>query len=157
MEPIIPLISSGTAGPLGVLHLPRLWLKALLSAHGRLAEGYKDIRPGFDYMVLEGLRISPDAARNFIFREKPTYLAFEQWVRSQPGVDVSSENIAKVNKEVSSRQKAPESRKKMLAQLELDDDGSLTTSVMLNSLDDWRELHVSLHDANFNGGELLKR
>ena len=27
MSKIVPLISSGTPGPLGVLHLPRLWLK----------------------------------------------------------------------------------------------------------------------------------
>ena len=28
----VPMISSGVAGPLGVLHLPRLWLKASLEA-----------------------------------------------------------------------------------------------------------------------------
>ena len=30
----VPLISSGAAGPLGVLHLPRLWLKLRLEAAG---------------------------------------------------------------------------------------------------------------------------
>ena len=35
MDTIIPLISSGTEGPLGVKHLPRLWLKTLLSACGK--------------------------------------------------------------------------------------------------------------------------
>src|ERR1700753_2200331 len=68
MEKIIPVISSGTEGPLGVKHLPRLWLKTLLGAAGRLPKGYKDIRPGFDYMVLEGLGINPDSARDFIFK-----------------------------------------------------------------------------------------
>jgi len=29
MNTIVPLISSGVAGPLGVLHLPRLWLNHL--------------------------------------------------------------------------------------------------------------------------------
>ena len=29
MSKIVPLISSGTAGPNGVLHLPRLWQKFL--------------------------------------------------------------------------------------------------------------------------------
>ncbi len=33
----VPLISSGTAGPLGVLHLPRLWQKVSLEARGKLA------------------------------------------------------------------------------------------------------------------------
>ncbi|MGZ4964624.1 MAG: DUF5069 domain-containing protein, partial [Limisphaerales bacterium] len=40
MNTIVPLISSGVAGPLGVLHLPRLWLKASLEACGKLAPGY---------------------------------------------------------------------------------------------------------------------
>ena len=75
---IIPLISSGTTGPLGVKHLPRLWLKTLLSATGHMPAGYKDLRPGFDYMVLEGLGINPDAAREFIVNDRPTYLAFER-------------------------------------------------------------------------------
>lgn len=30
----VPLISSNIAGPLGVLHLPRLWNKVLLAAIG---------------------------------------------------------------------------------------------------------------------------
>ena len=40
MNTLIPLISSGVSGPLGVLHLPRLWLKASLEARGLLANGY---------------------------------------------------------------------------------------------------------------------
>jgi len=30
MATFVPLISSGTVGPLGVLHLPRMWLKVSL-------------------------------------------------------------------------------------------------------------------------------
>ncbi|MEM9227791.1 MAG: DUF5069 domain-containing protein, partial [Verrucomicrobiota bacterium] len=97
MEPIVPTISSGTVGPLGVMHLPRLWQKTLLSACGRLAEGYKDVKPGFDYMCLEGLCIDPESARTFIFTEKPSYLQFEAWLKEQPGASLSPENIAKVN------------------------------------------------------------
>ena len=36
MSTFVPLISSGTAGPLGVLHLPRFWQKASLEAVGKL-------------------------------------------------------------------------------------------------------------------------
>ena len=44
---IVPLISSGTAGPLGVLHLPRLWLKASLGAAGKLHSDYPAIGAGY--------------------------------------------------------------------------------------------------------------
>jgi len=35
MSQIVPLISSAVAGPLGVIHLPRLWQKASLAAAGQ--------------------------------------------------------------------------------------------------------------------------
>ena len=55
MSNIVPLISSGVAGPLGVLHLPRLWLKVSLEARGKLANGYPGIGKGYDMMVLDAL------------------------------------------------------------------------------------------------------
>lgn len=141
MEKIIPLISSGTEGPLGVKHLPRLWVKTLLSATGRLPEGYKDIRPGYDYLVLEGLGIDPDAARDFIFEKRPAYLAFEDWIREQPGVDLSPENIAKVNEGITSRVKSPEARWEVLAANGLPEDAPIERAVMINNLDDWKAVH----------------
>ena len=141
MEKIIPLISSGTEGPLGIKHLPRLWIKALLSATGRLPEGYKDIRPGFDYMVLEGLGIDPDSARDFIFKSRPTYLAFERWICEQPGVDVSRENISKINESVVSRAKPPEARIQILRESGLPEDVQIMDSIMLNNFDDWKSVH----------------
>lgn len=141
MEKIIPLISSGTEGPLGLKHLPRLWIKTLLSATGRLPEGYKDIRPGFDYLVLEGLGIQPDSARDFIFQKLPAYLAFEQWIGEQPGVDVSPANIAKINALVVGRMKAPEARMQILRASGLPEDTQIKDGIMLNNLDDWKSVH----------------
>lgn len=144
MEKIIPLISSDTTGPLGVKHLPRLWIKTLLAAAGRLPDGYKDIRPGFDYMALEGLKISPDAARSYIMESRPTYLEFEAWVRAQEGVDLTPENIAAVNRAITERKKGPESRLKLLAENGLPADAPIESSIMLNNLDDWKSIHAIL-------------
>ncbi|MEO0796835.1 MAG: DUF5069 domain-containing protein [Verrucomicrobiota bacterium] len=144
MDKIIPLVSSGTEGPLGLKHLPRLWAKTLLSAFGRLPDGYKDVRPGFDFMILEGLGLDPDNVRTYIFEERPSYLQFEDWVKTQPEVDVSPENIAKVNEIVVARKKGEGSRQKMLEQNGLPLDSPIDDSIMLNNLDDWRELHLSL-------------
>ena len=55
MSNIVPLISSGTKGPLGVLHLPRLWQKVSLEAAGKIADGYPGIGAGYDSMVIAGL------------------------------------------------------------------------------------------------------
>ena len=51
MNTIVPLISSGVAGPLGVLHLPRLWLKLSLESVGKLAPGYPGAGTGYDVLV----------------------------------------------------------------------------------------------------------
>jgi hypothetical protein len=69
----VPLISSGTAGPLGVLHLPRLWLKASLEARGKLAAGYPGCGKGYDQMVLDGLGLDRQKTLDYIKNSRPSY------------------------------------------------------------------------------------
>lgn len=145
MDKIVPLISSGTAGPLGVLHLPRLWLKALLAASGNLADGYKDIGPGYDYMVLEGLGLDPDKTKAFIREKKPSYPEFESWVKSYPGAKLDSATIATVNAAVAGYIHTDEVRKDILSSCNVPDDGSVKpNAVDLNNLDDWQAFHTTL-------------
>ncbi|MFT5905148.1 MAG: hypothetical protein ACI9E1_000741, partial [Cryomorphaceae bacterium] len=47
MNKTIPLISSGLTGPLGVLHLPRLWQKVSLEIAGKLNSDYPGIGGGY--------------------------------------------------------------------------------------------------------------
>src|SRR6476659_1770221 len=77
----VPMISSGTAGPLGVLRLPRLWLKVSLESAGKLAPGYPGIGRGFDAMTCAALGLDEGAVRNYIKQNKPTYPQFEAWVK----------------------------------------------------------------------------
>ena len=76
-DKIVPLISSGTKGPLGVLHLPRLWQKVSLEAAGKIADGYPGIGAGYDSMGIDGLGLNADAVRDYIAGQKPTYPQFE--------------------------------------------------------------------------------
>ena len=77
---MIPTISSGVAGPLGVLHLPRFWSKVLMDAKGVLNEDYPACGMGFDQMVLDGLGLDKDATLAYISDNSPTYPQFEAWV-----------------------------------------------------------------------------
>src|ERR1700747_2406187 len=77
----VPMISSGTAGPLGMLHLPRMWQKVSLESQGKLAAGYPGIGRGFDAMTCAALGLEEEAVKDFIKKNKPTYLQFEVWVR----------------------------------------------------------------------------
>src|SRR6266404_6341619 len=97
MNTIVPLISSGVAGPLGVIHLPRLWLKASLESRGKLAPGYPGAGKGYDQMVIDGLGLNRDAVLNFIKSARPTYPQFESWIKKQPGAKLDKGAIQTLN------------------------------------------------------------
>ena len=142
---IVPLISSGTAGPLGVLHLPRLWLKVSLESRGLLADGYPGAGQGYDQMVIDGLGLKRDAVLDYIATSRPTYPEFEAWVKSQPGATVDAASIAKLNAAITGYIHADETRKSVLSASGLpDDDCACKDAVNLNNLDDWYEFHSAV-------------
>ena len=142
MAKIVPLISSGVAGPLGVLHLPRLWLKVSLESRGKLADGYPGIGKGYDMMTICALGLNPDAVRKFIHDNKPTYPQFEAWIKKQPGVKLDKATIYKHNSAVMGYIHDDDTRKGILSASGIPDDGSVNPgAVDLNNLDDWYEFH----------------
>lgn len=144
MSTIVPLISSGVAGPLGVVHLPRLWLKASLEARGKLASGYPGAGKGYDQMVIDGLGLNRDAVLNFIKTSRPTYPQFEAWIKKQPGAKLDKASIGKLNASISGYIHTDETRKSILSANGLPDDASAARdAVNLNNLDDWKEFHAA--------------
>jgi len=141
MSTYVPLISSGTAGPLGVLHLPRLWLKLSLEATGKLAAGYPGCGKGYDAMTLNALGLDEAATKSFIKTSKPTYPQFEAWVKKN-GKSVTPDAIAKHNAAVTGYIHDDDTRKSILSANGLPD-GSPKDAVNLNNLDDWYEFHQS--------------
>lgn len=142
MSKFVPLISSGVAGSLGVLHLPRLWLKVSLDARGKLAAGYPAVGQGFDQMVLDGLNLKRDAVVSFISEKRPTYPQFEQWVREQPGVILDKASIDKLNSVLTSYNHDDETRGSILGAATVPDDNKAPHGAIdLNNLDDWTEFH----------------
>lgn len=140
-ETYVPLISSGVAGPLGVLHLPRLWLKVSLEARGKLAPGYPAIGKGFDAMTLAALGLEEQAVRDFIKQQKPTYPQFEAWVKEN-AKSLNRETIEKHNAAVRGYIHDDETRKSILSACGIPDDASAPKdAVNLNNLDDWLEFH----------------
>lgn len=140
---IVPLISSGTAGPLGVLHLPRLWLKVSLEARGLLADGYPGAGQGYDQMVIDGLGLNRDALLSYIANDRPTYPQFEAWVKSQPGATLDAASISKLNAAITGYIHADDTRQSILSENGLPD-GEPKDAVNLNNLDDWHGFHAAL-------------
>ena len=140
MSNIVPMISSGTAGPLGVLHLPRLWLKASLGAAGKLHSDYPSCGQGYDQMVLDGLGLDKAAFESFI-ATKPTYPQLEAWVLAQSGGSLDAAAVAKLNAAITGYIHADEVRTSILDANGIPDEGKIRDAINLNNLDDWLAFH----------------
>lgn len=144
MNSIVPLISSGVAGPLGVLHLPRLWLKLSLESVGKLAPGYPGAGKGYDQMVIDGIGLNRDAVINFIKTSKPTYPEFEAWVKKNAS-KLDKASVEKLNAAILGYNHDDATRQSILSANGLPDgDGAPKDAVNLNNLDDWKEFHEAV-------------
>lgn len=136
-----PVLSSSVKGPLGVAHLPRLWLKILLHASGRLPDGYRHGVGGFDEFLTTTLGIDRDAFVAYIETEKPDYLTLERWVREH-ATSLNDEAIAKVNDRVGTVNMNDELLAERRTRLGLDP--TITQAVAVNDIDDWKAFHTML-------------
>lgn len=147
MQSIVPLVSSSVAGPLGAVHLPRLWCKVILDAKGLLPEGYDVCGAGFDQMVLDGLHLDREKTLKYLQGEIPSYPEFEKWVVEQNGGQVDGGDIAKLNEAIKGYIHSDDTRGEILAAAGLDDSGAIKDAVNLNNLDDWSEFHQAVKGA----------
>ena len=144
MNTIVPLISSGVAGPLGVLHLPRLWLKLSLESCGKLAAGYPGAGKGYDQMVIDGLGLNRDAVIDYVKKNKPSYCQFEDWVKKH-ATKLDKASVEKLNAAIRGYIHDDTTRKSILGANDLSDDASAPKdAVNLNNLDDWKEFHQAV-------------
>ncbi len=142
---IVPLLSSGTAGPLDVVHLPRIWLKAILASSGRLKSGW-NVGPDapFDRMVLETIGLDAAETTAYLLRERPSYLAFEEWIRARVGAPDAA-TCAKVRDYITQRVSPLAAQRR--AELGIDDP-SVESSVLLNDLEEWSIVHAEMTTAS---------
>lgn len=142
MEQIVPLISSGTSGPLGVLHLPRLWQKVSLANVNKLHSEYPAIGSGYDQMVLDGLGIDKAEFETFM-KTKPSYVQLEAWILEKKGGALDATAVDTLNKSILGYNHADETRKEILAACGLEDNGKILDAVNLNNLDDWQIFYAA--------------
>ena len=138
IESIVPTISSGVAGPIGILHLPRLWMKALLTGVKALPEGWNS-GFGFDKRVSDTIGMDLDAACAHIHAELPNYLQFENWVRDHmPAADDAAK--AEWNLSFRTREKPADKSAEERAEVGVSEMTHCEV-IMLNDMVDWKYLH----------------
>jgi hypothetical protein len=141
MQKIVPALSSGVTGPLGVAHLPRLWLKATLKSTDSLAEGWNSGNRGMDSWLLGDLEVPFEPLFDFL-GTLPTYAETEAWVKTHAGkldqasVDAHNERITTFN--VPEQNGGP---RRVALGIEGTD---IWNAVLLNDLDDWDCLHAAV-------------
>ncbi|MEM6915533.1 MAG: DUF5069 domain-containing protein [Verrucomicrobiota bacterium] len=141
MSNIVPTISSGTAGPLGVLHLPRLWMKASLGAAGKLHPDYPAIGAGYDQMVLDGIGIDKADFEAYVADSKPSYIELESWILQQKGGSLDQDAVDTLNAAITGYIHDDGTRKEILDLAGREDDGTIKDAINLNNLDDWAIFH----------------
>lgn len=135
---VVPAISSGTAGPLGAIHLPRLWLKLSLAAVDALPEGYDECGHGFDAMTLGALGLDRQKTIDFVRQNRPTYMEFEDWVVANGKTDAAT--VERHNAAIRGYNHGDERGKQMRESSKIKDT-SVKDAVSLNTIEDLDEIH----------------
>ena len=142
---VVPLVSSLDYGPLNVCQLPRTWLKILLRSRNLLHPDYPDMtEDGLDPRVLRTVNIRPDDAVCFIRDNAPAYLDFEAWVLQRNDGRIDPDAVEEWNRFVRTRIHTEEKIVDIHNTLGLENDGSLTSAVVLNHVEDWHFAHADL-------------
>jgi hypothetical protein len=135
---IVPAISSGTAGPLGAIHLPRLWLKLTLGAAGELPDDYDECGAGFDAMTLNALGLDRDKTIAFVRQSKPTYMEFEEYVVKNGKTDKAT--IDAHNAAVRGYNHSDDKARAMREASGIEN-AAIKDAVMLNTIEDLDEIY----------------
>jgi len=140
---LVPLISSSESGPLGLIHLPRLWLKMRYHAAGMLPEGYRHGTGGFDGALLDAIGVDGEAFAAYIDAERPDYLKLEGWVRANAR-DTSEATIRAYNEKTLGVRFGEPRRLEWIERFGLGEDTTYASGIELNQLDDWAAVHAQI-------------
>ena len=147
---IVPLIGPSVAGPLGVVHLPRMWLKSVLAAAEMNDEDYTYTNRGFNQVVVDGIGLEPEAWFAFL-ATMPTYPQTEDYVRAN-ATKLDRESVAKTNEAVLTYLR-PEERAVSVRERAGIDAPGLRLSAILVDYDDWTTVHGQIVEHRAEGIE----
>jgi hypothetical protein len=144
--PVVPLISSSCKGPLGIIHLPRLWWKRILDECGKLQDGYRcSALGGFDGSCCNALGLDRDVFDRWLRQHRPSYVAVEAYVREHaPPEKLSPQALRTFNERILAydiRAELAQARRGRFA-LDL----TWTRAIPLNDLDDWAGAYRQLNN-----------
>lgn len=147
---IVPLIGPRVAGPLGLLFLPRMWEKSVLSAAGLLYEGYTDYYRGFNQQVVDAVGLEPEAWFAFL-KTMPTYPQTEEYVKAN-ATKLDAASIAASNQRILTFERPEENAAPVRKRAGLDAPDLRVSSILID-YDDWSAVHEQVVEHRAEGIE----
>ncbi len=144
MRPLIPAISTSVTGPLGLMHLPRLWLKTLLSTLDQLPPGYKATTGTFDRLIIDTLGFDESAMLAYFKTAHPDYPQFEAWVKANAR-HLDDTVVRELNGRYLAYKMSAAGAETRRRELGIED-SAIELGITLNDLDDWSALHRQITD-----------
>jgi hypothetical protein len=143
LEPIVPAVSTQCTGPLGLMHVPRFWMKATLHAAGALWDDWKSGPDSpLDMWFCAAIGLEAAKAIAHIKTDRPSYMAFETWLVANVA-QLGPAEIAATNATLKVRQKPEEVAARERALIGMTE-ANYRPSIELNDLVDWHQLHANL-------------
>ena len=141
---VVPLVATIDYGPLGVCQLPRTWYKILLRAKGLLHPDYPDMtKSGLDPRVLAVLKLDVEVVLKYVRENLPDYLTFEAWGLEQTKGRIDRDAVEAWNTFLRQRIHIDAKRTEIHGTVGRKDDGTITSAVVLNHIEDWHLAHAS--------------
>jgi hypothetical protein len=135
------------------MHLPRLWLKALLHATDTLAEDWGCGPGGLDKVTMDFVGIDPDAFVPWLLWAFPTFAECESWVQANARA-LNEDSITRANGFLSTHPLPRGLGPKFRAYLDVDDD-RFDVGIRLNNVDDWMAVHHYVARYGAGGGPIV--
>ncbi|MDP6369598.1 MAG: hypothetical protein QF615_08315 [Planctomycetota bacterium] len=94
--------------------------------------------------MLAVLKLDREATVGYLRENLPSYLEFEGWVLEQNGGTIDQEAAEAWNRSIQERIHHERARATIHATVGREDDGTLTSAVILNHIEDWHLAHADL-------------
>ena len=116
----------------------------ILEAKCILHPDYPGCGNGLDAKVLKVLNLNRDQTIEFLKSETPSYSVFESWVLKQKHGKIDEDDVKEWNQYIQTRVHLEEKRKSILDFMDLPNDGTITSAVVLNHIEDWEYAYRKL-------------
>ena len=88
--------------------------------------------------------INRDEFLSYIADKKPSYPECESWVLSKKGGSLDADAVGKLNSAIAGYIHDDATRKAILGESNIEDNGTIKHAVHLNNLDDWKAFHSAV-------------